>query len=311
MIQPRVVAAGTAGTFSVFTHDSGRPGQRVVVLGGVHGDETEGALAAGRLAVSDLALVAGRVDIVPICHEAAFAADSRTSPLDGGNLARVFPGDPAGPPTALLAHHLYIEVLEGADFLVDLHTSGSNYDMPFLAGYGGAVSGTGSPQERAAIAFGADFVWRHPGRSEGRTVSVVGHAIYTESPGMGPAKQGTVDAYCDGVLRVLESLGMVASAPPPPDRPQIFVTGGGDLDRDMTSVGVDGMFLAAQSRGKKVKEGTLLGTVVDIHGQVLEEHRAESEGWVMALKTRSPVRAGDLVVCLAADDEDRETVWEA
>jgi predicted deacylase len=269
----------------------------------VHGDETEGALAAGRLAVSDLALVAGRVDIVPICHEAAFAADSRTSPVDDGNLARVFPGDPTGPPTALLAHHLYTEVLEGTDFLVDLHTSGRNYDMPFLAGYGGELSGTGSPQERAAIAFGADFVWRHPGRSEGRTVSVVEHAIYTESPGMGPANQRTVNAYCDGVLRVLQSLDMVASAPAPPDRPQIFVTGGGDLDRDMTTVGVDGAFLVAVSRGEWVEEGTLLGTVIDLHGQVLEEHRADGAGWVMALKARSPVSAGDLVVCLAADED--------
>jgi predicted deacylase len=295
--------AGPAGDFSVFTHDSGRAGHRVVVLGGVHGDETEGALAAGRLAVSDLALVAGRVDIVPICHEAAFAADSRTSPVDDGNLARVFPGDPTGPPTALLAHHLYTEVLEGTDFLVDLHTSGRNYDMPFLAGYGGELSGTGSPQERAAIAFGADFVWRHPGRSEGRTVSVVEHAIYTESPGMGPANQRTVNAYCDGVLRVLQSLDMVASAPAPPDRPQIFVTGGGDLDRDMTTVGVDGAFLVAVSRGEWVEEGTLLGTVIDLHGQVLEEHRADGAGWVMALKARSPVSAGDLVVCLAADED--------
>jgi predicted deacylase len=302
MIQRRVVA-GPAGDFSVFTHDSGRAGHRVVVLGGVHGDETEGALAAGRLAVSDLALVAGRVDIVPICHEAAFAADSRTSPVDDGNLARVFPGDPTGPPTALLAHHLYTEVLEGTDFLVDLHTSGRNYDMPFLAGYGGELSGTGSPQERAAIAFGADFVWRHPGRSEGRTVSVVEHAIYTESPGMGPANQRTVNAYCDGVLRVLQSLDMVASAPAPPDRPQIFVTGGGDLDRDMTTVGVDGAFLVAVSRGEWVEEGTLLGTVIDLHGQVLEEHRADGAGWVMALKARSPVSAGDLVVCLAADED--------
>ena len=306
MIERRV-AAGTAGDFSVFTHDSGRPGPRVVVLGGVHGDETEGAVAAGRLAVSDFALLAGRVDIVPICHEAAFAADSRTSPVDDGNLARVFPGDLTGPPTAVLAHHIYIEVLEAADFLVDLHTSGSNYDMPFLAGYGGEVPGTGSQQERAAIAFGADFVWRHPGRSVGRTVSVVEHAIYAESPGMGPANQGTVDAYCDGVLRVLQSLDLVASAPAPPERPPTFVTGGGDLDRDMISVGVDGAFLATVSRGERVEEGTLLGTVIELpHGHVLEEHRADGAGWVMALKARSPVRAGDLVVCLAGDDKDME-----
>jgi predicted deacylase len=71
----------------------------------------------------------------------------------------------------------------------------------------------------------------------------------------------------------------------------------------MTTVGVDGAFLVAVSRGEWVEEGTLLGTVIDLHGQVLEEHRADGAGWVMALKARSPVSAGDLVVCLAADED--------
>ena len=98
------------------------PGPRVVVLGGVHGDETEGVLAASRLTREVDALARGILDVVPVCHEVAFAADSRTSPLDGGNLARVFPGDAAGSPTERLAHHLTRDVLQGADLLVDLHT---------------------------------------------------------------------------------------------------------------------------------------------------------------------------------------------
>lgn len=298
----RRVDAGPAGGFAVHHFESGVPGPRVVVLGGVHGDETEGALAAGRLAAAPPALTTGSLDIVPVCHEAAFAADSRTSPVDGGNLARVFPGDPAGQPTALLAHHLFIEVLAGADFLIDLHTSGQHYDMPFLAGYRGESRGTRNIGERAAIAFGADFVWRHTGRSQGRTVSVVDHAIYCESPGGGPTDPAMVDAYAAGVLRVLAELDVVAEGPPRRSRPQIRVTGGGDLDRDMVSVSQSGVFLAEVTRGDRVSSGQRLGTVVDVSGTALEELFSPGDGHVMAMKRRSPVAAGDLVVCIASLD---------
>ena len=55
--------------------DSGRPGFRVVVFGGTHGDETEGILAANRLAQADLALRAGIIEVIPIVHEAAYFAE--------------------------------------------------------------------------------------------------------------------------------------------------------------------------------------------------------------------------------------------
>ena len=298
----RRIEVGPAGGFDLHRVDSGVPGPRFVVLGGVHGDETEGALAAGRLAASPPVPLRGAIDIVPVCHEAAFAADSRTSPIDGGNLARVFPGDRDGTPTEQLAHHLFTEVLDGADFLVDLHTSGQLYDMPFLAGYRGTKPHEGSAGERAAIAFGADFVWRHPRRSEGRTVSVVEHAIYCESPGGGATNPATVDAYIDGVLRVLVELGWTDSGPRPRTEPQVRVTGGGNLDSDMVSVAHHGVFLADVSRGDRVTAGQPLGRLIDVSGTVLEEVDASTDGHVMALKRRSPVVAGDLVVLLASPD---------
>lgn len=298
----RRIEAGPAGGFDIHTRRATAEGPRCVVLGGVHGDETEGALAAGRLAVAEVPLVYGRLDVVPVCHEAAFFADSRTSPIDGGNLARVFPGDPSGTATPQLAHHLYKEVLEGADFLIDLHTSGQNYDMPFLAGYRGEESGSDSISEKAAIVFGADFVWRHPERSEGRTISVVEHAIYIESAGSGPTSPSTVTHYYEGVLRVLSLLGMIEDAPLGPDRSQIRVVGGGNLDRDMRSVGSHGVFITEVRHGDYIESGQVLGRVVDRYGRVIEEHRTDSPGWVIALKHRSPVHAGDMVVCIAAPE---------
>lgn len=299
---PRRVPAGSAGGFDVWTAAAADEGPRVVVLGGVHGDETQGVLAAGRLANDETRLTRGSVAIVPVCHEAAFAADSRISAIDGGNLARVFPGDPNGAPTAQLAHHLFVEVLSGADLLIDLHTSGQGYDMPFLAGYIAETVTADSLALQAASAFGADFAWRHPVRTEGRTVSVVEQAIYVECSGGGLVSSASVDAYVAGVLRVLALMDMIAGSPSEPSSASIRVTGGGDLDRDMISVRHEGQFLTDLKGGAQVEAGQLLGTVVTTSGQALEEVRAPAEAWVMAVKRRPPVVAGDLVVCLAAAD---------
>lgn len=167
------VAVTTETGFDLYRRNSGITGPRMVVLGGVHGDETEGILAAGRLSAQPLRLLRGILDVVPICHEVAADADRRTSPIDEENLARVFPGAPDGSHTQRIAWSLSNEVLHGADLLVDLHTSGQHYDMPFLAGFRHHPADPEHLGERAARAVGADFVWEHHEPAEGRSLSVV------------------------------------------------------------------------------------------------------------------------------------------
>lgn len=110
--------------------DSGRPGYRIVIFGGVHGDETEGVIAAHRIAGAALGLKAGSVTVVPIVNEEAYRADTRLTPADGANLARVFPGRKEGTPTEQIVYALTSDVLVGCDLLIDLHTSGRTLDIP-------------------------------------------------------------------------------------------------------------------------------------------------------------------------------------
>lgn len=56
----------------------------------------------------------------------AAEAGLRTSPLDGGNLNRGFPGNPAGSPTDIIAHYIEHVLLSRAELLVDLHSGGSS-----------------------------------------------------------------------------------------------------------------------------------------------------------------------------------------
>jgi uncharacterized protein len=285
--------------------DSGRPGPLAVVLGGVHGDEPEGALAAGRLCRLDLPLRVGRLRIVPVANEEAFAATSRTSPADGLNLARVFPGDRGGSPTLRLAALLATAVLADSDLLIDLHTAGRRYDMPRFVGCLDDGTSAGRASRVAAEAFGLDTVWLHPGYSPGRSLSVPvargRPAIYAEGPGGESIDPTTVDSYVRGVIGVLAAFGMVAADGGPTARPTRFVTGGGDLDRDVVTFTAGGLFVAAVTAAEWVAAGQLLGVVQDVHGRPRQELLAPRGGRVMFLRRAAQVRPGDVAVCLADD----------
>ena len=290
--------------FDRWTLDSGKPGLRVVVFGGTHGDETEGVVAANRIAGAALALKSGILEVVPIVHEAAYHNDTRTSPLDNGNLARVFPGDPTGTPTQVLAHALHTKILADADLLIDLHTSGQGFDIPYIAGYIDDGRDKRGLSRRAAEAFGADFIWRHPTRAAGRTLSGMDAAIYTEAPLPGPISLDFVGRYHDGVLRVLGAMDMLpAAAVPAPLPPSRRIVSGGDVDNDMQAVSEAGLFIPRSKGGDKVAKGQILGTVVDVKGQLLEEIRSLHDGWVVVMKRRPHVKPGDQVAGVAVADD--------
>jgi predicted deacylase len=191
------------------------PGPLVALLGGVHGDEEEGVLAVQRV-LSDLdgrVLRRGAVRAVAVAHPAAYAAERRTSPLDGGDLARSFPGAPTGTPTERLASTLTREVIAGADFLIDLHSAGRHYAMPFFCGFTATPGALGDQARRGALAFGAPLVWAHdPPPPPGRTVSAAYErgipSVYVEGAGGGRLRSDEVDAYVAGVLAILAELGL-------------------------------------------------------------------------------------------------------
>jgi len=302
---------GTGGAVGIEVHRfvGPEPGPRVVVLGGVHGDEVTGILAAGTLARVGLPLLKGSVEIVPTAHEVAVAASSRTSPLDGGNLARSFPGRPDGSPTERVAHLLATQVLTGVDLLIDLHTAGRVSDMPFLVGYrAGTVKGGISGRDCAA-AFGPDVIWEHPDLAPGRTVSFVedagGVALYTESIGGECLDPGRVIAYVSGVLRVLSHLGMIDPTDFPevmvrtPPKPRVLV-GDGDVDAADLVAHHTGYFVSVLDAGDPVRAGELVGAVTDRYGSVLQRVEATSDGSIVLVRRTARVEVGDRLVVLAA-----------
>jgi len=99
-------------------------GPTVLVVGGTHGDEYEGQIAAASLSrtlkVED---VTGRIIIIP-CISMEAGRNGNRLWNDGANFNRVFPGNENGALHGKLAHFLSSELFPQCDGVLDMHSGG-------------------------------------------------------------------------------------------------------------------------------------------------------------------------------------------
>lgn len=106
------------------------------------------------------------------------------------------------------------------------------------------------------------------------------------------------------MLRVLDELGMLEKPlVPRSSKPAQRIVGGNNVELDPLATKHDGLFIHRSKSGQKVKKGDLLGLVVNLKGETLEEIRADVDGWVVSLKYRPQVTKGEPVAGLAVADD--------
>lgn len=105
-------------------------GPTVLVLGGNHGDEYQGQIAAMKLA-RELApeQIRGRIILIPSLNFPAARASTRLSPIDGMNLNRAFPGESEGTVTSQIAHYLSSVLFPMSDVVIDIHSGGRSMEF--------------------------------------------------------------------------------------------------------------------------------------------------------------------------------------
>lgn len=272
-------------------------GPTLVVTAGVHGDEYEGIEAIARIYQQlDPSQVQGTLLMVPICNVPAYEAAQRSSPVDGLNLARSFPGDATGTLTQRIAHWMTETLLCPADFYIDLHSGGIAAEIPTLIGYihdGGTL---GRQSRAAAVAFGAPVRWGHPlPLPPGRTISAATDlgvpSLYTEAAGGGYARAADVATFAQGVINVMRHLGMVAGDPQPQPCTHDLV-GDGNLDL-VIGAPVAGYFRADVALLDVVQAGQRLGAIYNVTGEVLGEVVSARDGVVIMLRRLHRVHVGD------------------
>lgn len=282
-------------------------GPTALLTAGVHGDEYEGQIVLGALARGlTPERVTGRVIIVPCANPAAALAGRRTSPLDDGNLARLFPGDAQGGPTSQLAEGITRLLLPEADFLVDFHSGGSTLEyLPCAFGRLPPDTALSEQVLNLLMAFGAPAtaVVRRP-EARGTLVAtalaqgVV--AMATELGGGGGVTRETVALAEQGLMRALAHMGILEPAGGTPGTRLLAV----DAAHFVRSPG-RGLFEPAFVLGQQVTPGDLAGRLSDPErpDRPPEEIVFAAGGIVLCRRVPTIVEPGDVLVHLGEDVE--------
>jgi len=296
------------------------PGLRLLVLGGIHGDEYLPMLAVREWILrfrKDERLrssLRGTVTLVPVANPPAFAAGTRCGP-DGRDLARTFPGRPEGGSSERIAYRL-AGLIESADALVDLHTGGTELCVEPLAGYLLHPDlSVRNRQEEMARAFDLPLVWATPPDLEGRTLSVARDvgvpAIYVEYLGAhreraeieaGAMSRDSPDhPLVTGCGNVMRHLDILPGGEPDGDDPVVLKDHrpqSGHMQADHPAP-VAGFLRPLVELGQRVDEGRPLAAIGEATSEGETVVLAERSGIVIVQRAVPRVGVGDSVAVVA------------
>lgn len=293
-------------------------GPTVLLTGGNHGDEYQGPLSLIKLANTlDPAAVTGRVIIVPCMNQPAFAAGTRTSPIDRGNLNRCFPGRPDGTHTERIADYMTRYLLPLSDAVIDIHDGGSTLEfIPMASSVAMKDNPTNDAASAAAAeAFGAPYVtklveldplgmWDHVVSSSGRPF------VTTEIGGTGTTRPELVAITDAGVHNVLVHWGVLNADP---QRPEGAEPGGGSTritvpEQDGYVISeTDGLIEWLVPLGAEIAAGQVLARVHDPRrlGGSSVEYRANVDGLLAMRHHPGLVKMGDAIAMQVTLDDAR------
>ena len=282
-----------------------RPGPVLALIAGTHGYEYPPITALQRLRTSlDPAQLAGTVVLVHVANLPSFLG--RTiyySPADGKNLNRVYPGREDGTLTERIAWTITQEVIERADYLVDLHGGDGNEALrPYVY-----MPVTGNRELDAAargmaLAFGIDHIVIDEGRLRPADDSLYVDqtaltrgipAITTETGQLGSNDERWVQMAERGVMNLLRHLRMLEGAVRE-NTGVVWLT-----DYTVVTSPQAGVFRAAVRDGYAVAEGGLLGVLVDFFGEEIAEIRSPFAGVVNYVVATPPVKEGEPVAMVS------------
>jgi len=191
-------------------------GPTVLITGGVHGDEYEGPIALLKLARQlTPGMVRGRVILVPALNLPAALAGTRLSPLDGLNLNRVFPGEPNGSITSMIAHYVSTVLIPMADAVVDLHSGGMTLEyLPTILMHELEDQDWNRRTRAAMLAFAAPIALISRELDNAVYLDTIAEnmgkiALSAELGGAGRLSQRTIAVAETGVLNLLRHFAIV------------------------------------------------------------------------------------------------------
>jgi predicted deacylase len=275
----------------------GSPGRRVAIVAGIRGDTPEGIRVAYSIAEiletmeKDLH---GTVDVYPCVNPLAAHRGSRYWPFFEIDLNRLFPGRADGHSPDRTAFAL-CEDVRGADQVLELRGAHAAFREAPQA----LVRVKNDRSAELAQRANVHVVWkRSPGPAAPSTFAhQFPGTIVIEGGAGNRLSQGVGRQLTRGVLSILSTLGVIASAEAPATEP-ITVT-----DEQVRRVRAErgGLFLPGCDLWDEVDEGQRIGSLIDpATGAHIQEIASPVTGRVLALREHPVVLAGDMVARVVA-----------
>lgn len=188
------ILSGTRNATEVYVIESGEPGPTALVVGGMHGDEHSGHLAARD--VADWKIDAGTLVVIPAANRPALDRDSRKA--FGSDVNDQFPVG-AEPNTTLARAIWGVVERHDPDVVLDLHSSSGIYGV-----HDGRVGQAVFPTVTGSAVADADAVVEHMNREHvpaskpnhtfqrGNALTGVGHSLIRKVAGDRNATTGLI-----------------------------------------------------------------------------------------------------------------------
>jgi N-alpha-acetyl-L-2,4-diaminobutyrate deacetylase len=302
--------AGWANVLIPTTVIANGKGPTVLVMGGNHGDEYQGQIAALKLARA-LApdQITGRLILIPALNFPAALAATRLSPLDGMNLNRAFPGQAEGTVTSQIAHYLTTVLFPMADVVIDIHSGGRSIDfVPCAHMHLVADREQRARMFAAMMAWGTDFAFLYADIAGTGLLPVEaenqGKLVVTTELGGSEAVPAAVHRIAqDGLRNVLIHVGLlkgVEQTRAALGKPPCILTQA--LNReDYLLAPESGVLELCLELGAPVERGDVVAALHHLErpDRAPETILAHTEGYLVATRAPCLTRQGDCVAVIA------------
>lgn len=272
--------------------------KRISVVTGIHGDELEGQYVCFELQrriEQNKECLTGIVDIYPAMNPLGIDSITRGIPAFDLDMNRLFPGDVNGSMMEYVVARI-MEDVAGSDCVFDIHASN--------------IYLTEIPQIRInelhqdilvpmAENANVDFIWVH-GTSTvleatfAYSLNNTGTPVLVVEMGVGMRiTQSYGDQMVDGIFSLMKKMGIWSGEVNPVRKPIISRN---PEDVSYLNASVGGVFIPAVKHGAKMKQGEMIGKIVDpLCGEVLDEVCAPEDGMLFTIRDYPIVVEGSLM----------------
>ena len=272
--------------------------RRISVVTGIHGDELEGQYVCYELQrriEMNKDKLAGIVDIYPAMNPLGIDSITRGIPAFDLDMNRLFPGNIDGNMTEYLAAGI-IDDVAGSDCVVDIHASNIYLtEIPQIR-INELHADTLVPLAKKA---NVDFIWVHGASTVlestfAHSLNSIGTPVLVVEMGVGMRLTKEYgNQMVDGIFSLMKELGIWNGEIADVKEPMI------SMDPDDVSylnASASGLFVPEVNHGTRLKEGDLIGKIVDpLEGKVLDEVRAPQGGMLFTIRDYPIVDEGSLM----------------